>query len=77
MTAVVQVFRAQLRLCWRSWLAMALMIALIGGLSLGLVAAGRRTASAFPRLLSATASADGLVYSASAFAVPPRPSEIV
>ena len=72
MTAVVQVFRAQLRLCWRSWLAMALMIALIGGLSLGLVAAGRRTASAFPRLLSATASADGLVYSASAFAVPPQ-----
>jgi hypothetical protein len=71
MTAVSLAFRAELRKRWRSWLAMALLIAVIGGVVLGLVAAGRRTASAFPRLLAVTNSADALVYSASGFSVPP------
>jgi ABC-type lipoprotein release transport system permease subunit len=70
-TAVALAFRAQLRVRWRSWIAIALLIGLIGGVVLGLVAAGRRTNSAFPRLLSTTASADALVYSASAFGLPP------
>jgi hypothetical protein len=55
-------FRATLRQRWRAWITMAVLIAVIGGVVLGLVAAGRRTASAFPRMLSATNAVDALVY---------------
>jgi hypothetical protein len=47
------VFRAELRRRWRSWLALAGLIALVGGLVLGATAAGRRTATAFPRFVAA------------------------
>jgi ABC-type lipoprotein release transport system permease subunit len=50
---------------------MALLIAVIGGVVLGLVAAGRRTATAFPRMLAATDASDALVYSANGFGIPP------
>jgi hypothetical protein len=49
----------------------AVLIAVIGGIVLGLAAAGRRTATAFPRFLAVTDGADALVYSASGFSVPP------
>jgi FtsX-like permease family len=42
------VFRAEWRRRWRSWLALAALVAVVGGLSIGAVAAGNRTARAFP-----------------------------
>jgi len=51
--AVRLVFGAELRRRWRSWLALAVLIALVGGLVLGAAAAGRRTASAFPSFVAA------------------------
>lgn len=52
MGPVVLVFRAELRRRWKSWLALAGLIALVGGLVLGAAAAGRRTATAFPRFVA-------------------------
>jgi FtsX-like permease family len=50
--AVVRLlFRAELRQRWRSWLLLALLVALVGGLVLAGIAAGRRTAGAFPAYL--------------------------
>jgi hypothetical protein len=46
-------FRAELRRRWRSWLAIALLISVVGGLVLGAAAAGRRTQSAFPSFVAA------------------------
>jgi hypothetical protein len=51
--AVVLVFRTELRRRWRSWLVLVVLIAVVGGLALAAVAAGRRTASAFPRFVAA------------------------
>ena len=45
--------RATFRQRWRSWLLLCLLIALVSGLVLAGVAAGRRTATAFPRFLAA------------------------
>jgi FtsX-like permease family len=42
------IFRAELRRRWRSWLALAVLIAVVGGVVIASAAAGRRTASAFP-----------------------------
>ncbi len=70
MNAVRLAVRAQARARWRSWLIVAVLIAFIGGIVLGLAAAGRRTASAFPHFVAATNSADALVYSASEFGFP-------
>jgi len=42
------IFRAELRRRWRSWLALAILIAVVGGVVMAAAAAGRRTASAFP-----------------------------
>ena len=42
------IFRAELRRRWRSWLALAVLIAVVGGVVMASAAAGRRTASAFP-----------------------------
>jgi hypothetical protein len=47
------VFRTELRRRWRSWLILVVLIAIVGGLALAAVAAGRRTASAFPRFVAA------------------------
>ena len=52
MGALRLVFRAEMRRRWRSWLALTLLIALVGGLVLAATVAGRRTASAFPRFVA-------------------------
>ena len=61
MGAVRLVFRAELRRRWRSWLAIALLVALVGGFVLAATAAGRRTDSAFPRFV-ATYGFDAVAY---------------
>jgi hypothetical protein len=43
------VVRAEVRHRWRSWLSLAILVAVVAGLVLAAAAAGRRTASAFPR----------------------------
>jgi hypothetical protein len=45
--------RAMVRQRWRSWLLLSLLVALVSGLVLASAAAGRRTASAFPRFKAA------------------------
>ena len=51
--AVSLIFRAELRRRWKSWIAIALLIALVSGFVLAATAAGRRTDSAFPRFEAA------------------------
>jgi len=51
--AVRLAFRAQLRSRWRSWLAIAVLISVVGGFVLSAAAAGRRTESAFPSFVAA------------------------
>ena len=53
MGAVWLVFGAELRRRWRSWLILVVLIAVVGGLVLAAAAAGRRTATAFPRFVNA------------------------
>ncbi len=53
MGAVWLVLRAEFRRRWQSWLILAALIAVVGGLVLGAAAAGRRTATAFPRFVTA------------------------
>ncbi len=62
MRAVWVVFWAQLRHRWRSWLAIAVLIGLVGGAVMAAVAAGRRTESAFPGFVAAKGF-DAEVYS--------------
>ncbi len=61
MGAVRLVFNAGLRRRWRSWLAVAILISVVGGLVLAAVAAGRRTENAFPRFVAAHGF-DSIVY---------------
>ena len=51
--AVRMVFWAQLRHRWRSWLAIAILISVVGGVVMAAAAAGRRTESAFPAFVAA------------------------
>jgi hypothetical protein len=51
--AVGLVFASELRRRWRSWLVLAALIAVVGGLVLAATAAGRRTATTFPRFVAA------------------------
>jgi ABC-type lipoprotein release transport system permease subunit len=53
MGALMLLFRAELRRRWRSWLVLATLIAVVGGVALAAAAAGRRTDSAFPRFVAA------------------------
>ncbi len=53
MHAVGVVFIAQLRSRWRSWLAVAILVSLVGGTVMAAAAAGRRTQSAFPEFVMA------------------------
>jgi ABC-type lipoprotein release transport system permease subunit len=48
MRAGAMVLHAQLRQRWKSWLALAGLVALVGGFVLAAAATGRRTADAFP-----------------------------
>ncbi len=61
MGAVRLVFIAGFRRRWRSWLAIALLITVVGGLVLAAAAAGRRTENAFPRFVAAHGF-DSIVY---------------
>jgi hypothetical protein len=57
------VFRTELRRRWRSWMAVAILISVVGGLGLASAAAAHRTESAFPRFAAAYGF-DAAVYSA-------------
>lgn len=46
-------FRAKFRHSWRSWLAIAILTSVVGGLVLAAAAAGRRTEAAFPQFVAA------------------------
>ena len=48
MTALRLIFGTELRRRWRSWLALAILVAVVGGVVMAAAGAGRRTASAFP-----------------------------
>jgi hypothetical protein len=65
--AVRLAFLAQFRDRWRSWLTIAILISVVGGVVLAAAAAGRRTESAFPRLVAAHG------FDAFAFATQPIP----
>jgi hypothetical protein len=52
MGAIRLVLGAELRRRWRSWLILVVLIALVAGLVLAAAAAGRRTATAFPRFVA-------------------------
>jgi hypothetical protein len=62
MQAIQLVYRAELRRRWKSWIALALVVALAGSTVLAAVAAGRRTSSAFPSFTSRYGY-DALIYS--------------
>jgi hypothetical protein len=61
MRAVWLVLVAGFRRQWRSWLLLALLVAVASGFVLASTAAGRRTDAAFPRYV-ASHGYDGIVY---------------
>ncbi|MGQ0431250.1 MAG: ABC transporter permease [Microthrixaceae bacterium] len=63
MTAVAYRFRSELRDRWRSWIAVALVIGLAGGVVLALLAGARRTDDAYPRFLRTNDAYDVLLVS--------------
>lgn len=62
MGAVRMRLRADLRERWRSWVGLALLAGLAGGLVIAAAAGARRTQSAYPRLLARSNPADVIVY---------------
>ena len=62
MRAVAMLLHAQLRQHWKSWLALAALVTLVGGLVMAAAATGRRTAAAFPGFV-ARHGYDAVVYS--------------
>jgi hypothetical protein len=62
MGAVAMVLRVRLRQHWRSWLALAALVALVGGFVMAAAATGRRTAAAFPGFVAGHGY-DAIVYS--------------
>ena len=61
MTALGLIYRGELRRRWRSWLALAVMVAVASGVVLAAIGAGNRTATAYPRFVAAHGF-DGTVY---------------
>ncbi|HEX3713939.1 MAG TPA: FtsX-like permease family protein [Trebonia sp.] len=61
MSAVWLVVRAGLRSRWRSWLALAVVAGLAGGLVTAVAAGARRTDAAYPALVTWTAPPDDIV----------------
>ncbi len=62
MGAVSMVLHARLRQHWKSWLALAALVALVGGFVMAAATTGRRTAAAFPGFV-ARHGYDAIVYS--------------
>jgi hypothetical protein len=62
MEAVSLVLRARLRQHWRSWLALAALVALVGGFVMAAAMTARRTTAAFPGFV-ARHGYDAIVYS--------------
>ncbi len=61
MTAVWMFFAAELRRRWRSWLALAVLAGLAGGLVTAVAAGARRTDAAYPALVAFSQSPDDLI----------------
>ena len=61
MGAVWLRLRAELRQQWRAWLALAVLLGVIGGIALTAAAGARRTDTAYPRFLRQSNAADLLV----------------
>src|SRR6516165_6603734 len=61
MGAVWLRLRAELRHQWRAWLALAVLLGVIGGIALTAAAGARRTDTAYPRFLRQGNAADLLV----------------
>jgi hypothetical protein len=61
MTAVWMVVRVALRGRWRSWLVLAVLVGLSGGLVLAVSAGARRTDAAYPGLVAWSRSPDDLI----------------
>ena len=61
MGAVSLRLRAELRQQWRAWLALAVLLGVIGGIALTAAAGARRTDTAYPRLLRQSHAAQLLV----------------
>src|SRR5215470_13571386 len=61
MGAVWLRLRAELRRQWRAWLALAVLLGVIGGIALTAAAGARRTDTAYPRFLRRSNAADLLV----------------
>lgn len=72
MSGVWRAFMAERRRRWASWLALSLLVALVGGTVLAGVVAARRTASAFPSFV-ARYGADAAVFESGA---PPTAAEL-
>ena len=75
MRAVGLVFWTQLRHRWRSWLAISILISLVGGVVMAAAAAGRRTESAIPTFV-ADHGFDAEVYSTQSSPKIPRLPEV-
>lgn len=67
MAAVLARLRAELRRRWVSWLGIALVAGLGGGVVLGLLAGAARTGRAYPEFVRAMSAADVLVGGNSPF----------
>jgi len=52
-SAVWMRLRSELRIRWRAWLGLALLIGLAGGAAVGAAAGARRTETAYPRFVQA------------------------
>ena len=61
MTVVALVVRAGLRARWRTWLVLAVLTGLAGGLVTAVAAGARRTDAAYPALVAWSAAPDDLV----------------
>src|SRR5690348_9949598 len=61
MTVMALVVRAGLRARWRTWLVLAVLTGLAGGLVTAVAAGARRTDAAYPALVAWSAAPDDLV----------------
>lgn len=61
MTAVLLRLRAEARTRWLAWVAFAALAGVVGGATIAALAGARRTETAYPRFLDATAAFDALV----------------